>query len=411
MSAVYDATMAGKRAPARPRGVIWDSWQRMINKGLRPDRRTPPVEGASAVDQLRHDSGLMSVVDEVSGSLSSLISSGDSIFALADAEGRVLWRSGSPKVLRNADGLGFVEGAHWAETTVGTNALGTALVSQRAVQVFCAEHYNRNQHPWTCAGAPIRDPATGRVLGVIDVTGPAATVHPTTLALIDAVARLAESRLRERRDQSLNRLRAVAAPILARMGSPALAVDADGWVAAVDSTTAQSRIMLPPDIRPGHVWVPSLGRCDVETLPGGWLVRLVHDETEPGNVQVVLDLRDSATPALEMVGQFGNWRHDISLRHAEVLLILAVHSDGRSAPELAADLYGDAARMGAVRVEMSRVRKQFAGIVVGRPYRFASSAVVEVRYPPDRSELLPSSVAPAIRAMRAAKLPGVESVP
>ena len=401
MSAVYDATMAGSRAPARPRGVIWDSWQRLIAKGLRPDRRTPPVATASTVEQLRQDSGLTSVVDEVSRSLSALITTGDSIFALADAEGRVLWRSGTPKVLVNADKLGFVEGAHWAETTVGTNALGTALVSQRAVQVFCAEHYNRSQHPWTCAAAPIRDPGTGRVLGVIDVTGPAATVHPATLALIDTVARLAESQLRERRDQSLNRLRVVAAPMLARIGSPALAVDAEGWVAAVNSVPAQSRILLPPDIAPGHTWVPSLGMCDVEPLPGGWLFRLVKDETEPAIVHVMLDLRSSAAPALEMVGQFGSWQHDISLRHAEILLILAVHAEGRSAPDLAADLYNDPTRTGAVRVEMSRLRKQFAGIVVGRPYRFADSAVIEVRYPPDRSELLAPSVAPAIRTIRA----------
>ena len=35
---------------------------------------------------------------------------------------------------------------------------------------------------------PIRDPRTGQVLGVVDVSGPAATVHPTTIALVDAVA-------------------------------------------------------------------------------------------------------------------------------------------------------------------------------------------------------------------------------
>ncbi len=37
MSAVYDATMAGTRAPARPRSVIGDSWQRMMANGINPD--------------------------------------------------------------------------------------------------------------------------------------------------------------------------------------------------------------------------------------------------------------------------------------------------------------------------------------------------------------------------------------
>ena len=49
---------------------------------------------------------------------------------------------------------------------------------------------------------------------------------------------------------------------------------------------------------------------------------------------------------------------------------------------------------------MSRLRKQFAGLVHGRPYRFPSAAVVDVCYPPDRATLLAASTAPAIRAMR-----------
>nr|AAZ78234.1 putative regulatory protein [Mycolicibacterium austroafricanum] len=400
MAAVYEATMAGGQAPARPRRVIWDSWQRLMARGLRPDRRPPPVMESDTVEVLRSESGLASVVGELTRGLAPLTSTGDSIVAVADAECAVLWRSGSPRVLANADRLGFVEGAQWAETTVGTNALGTALVSQRAVQTFSAEHYNRSQHPWTCAGAPIRSPRTGRVIGVVDVTGPAATVHPVTVALIDAVARLAESELRGQHELALNRLRSVAAPILARVGSPAVAVDGDGWVAAVDSLTVQRRIMLPADIAPGHLWVPSLGDCEVEMLPGGWLVRLVGSDTESAVTRVTLNLHDSASPALEMEGRFGNWRHDISLRHAEILLILAHSADGRSAPALAADLYGDATRVGAVRVEMSRLRKQFAGIVVGRPYRFAEPAVVTVRYPANMAGLLAPSVAPAVRALR-----------
>ena len=32
-------------------------------------------------------------------------------------------------------------------------------------------------------------------------------------------------------------------------------------------------------------------------------------------------------PALEMVGHFGCWRHDISPRHAEILFVLATFRD------------------------------------------------------------------------------------
>jgi GAF domain len=403
MSAVYDATMAGDRAPARPRKVIEDSWHRLMARGIDPDALPAPEVEDSTLDTLRQSSGLMAVLDEVSRGLESLVAEGDNILVIADAQGRVLWRSGSRSVLGQADRLGFVEGAHWGENAVGTNAIGTALMSNGAVQVFSAEHFARSHHSWTCAGAPIKDPRTGHVIGVVDVSGPAATVHPTTVALVDAVARLAEAHLREQHDRTLNRLRTVAAPILARIASPALAVDPQGWVAAVDSLPPHNRIPLPRQITPGRLWFPTLGACDVEPLPGGWLVRLAS-EVPNARVQVAratLDLHDAATSSLQMDGQFGCWRHDLSLRHAEILLALAVSHVGRSAPELADDLYGDQSRVVTVRAELSRMRKQYVGLLAAKPYRIAGSVDIEIRYPDDVAALLPSSTAPFVRAARA----------
>ena len=401
LSEVYDATMAGGRAPARPRDVIADSWKRLLGKGIDPEHFSPPNVDTSGLDALRQASGLFAVLDDVSRGLESLIESGDNILVVADARGRVLWRYGSSRVLGNADRLGFVEGAQWGENAVGTNAIGTALASHRAVQVFSAEHFLRSHHAWTCAGAPIKDPRTGQVVGVVDVSGPAATVHPTTIALVDLVARLAESQLREVHDRTLNRLRTVAAPILARVGRPALAVDADGWVAAVDSLPPHNRIPLPDNVTPGRLWIPTLGACDVDTLPGGWLVRLTEDgDDAPAISRAVLDLHDGSAPTLEMVGQFGRWRREISPRHAEILYVLSTHPQGRSAPELAEDLYGDRSRVVTVRAEMSRLRRQFVGLVLGTPYRFGAGTTVEVRCPEDTAMLLATSTAPAVRAAR-----------
>lgn len=401
LSEVYDATMAGTRAPARPREVIADSWNRLLGKGIDPEHHHPPDVDTNGLDALRQASGLFAVLDDVSRGLESLVESGDNILVVADARGRVLWRFGTPRVLGNADRLGFVEGAQWGESAVGTNAIGTALASHRAVQVFSAEHFLRSHHSWTCAGAPIKDPRTGQVVGVVDVSGPAATVHPTTIALVDLVARLAESQLREVHDRTLNRLRTVAAPILARVGRPALAVDPDGWVAAVDSMPPHNRILLPDNVVPGRAWIPSLGTCDVESLPGGWLVRLADGDGDgAGSAHVTLDLRDGNAPTLEVDGQIGRWRRDISPRHAEILFVLATHRQGRAAPELAADLYGDRSKVVTVRAELSRLRRQLGGLVQGNPYRFADAARVDVRRPADMATLLPSSNAPAIRAAR-----------
>ena len=61
---------------------------------------------------------------------------------------------------------------------MGTNAIGTALAIDHAVQVFSAEHFSAKQHTWWCSAAPIHDPATGAVLGVVDLSGPDAHGAP-----------------------------------------------------------------------------------------------------------------------------------------------------------------------------------------------------------------------------------------
>jgi hypothetical protein len=102
-----------------------------------------------------------------------------------------------------------------------------------------------------------------------------------------------------------------------------------------------------------------------------------------------------------MDGEFGRWRRDLSLRHAEILLALAVFPGGRSAPELAGDLYGDQSRVVTVRAELSRMRKQYVGLLAAQPYRIAASVDIEVQYPGEMAALLPSSTAPFIGAARA----------
>ena len=101
--------------------------------------------------------------------------------------------------------MNFVEGALWSEAGAGTNAVGTALAADHAVQVFAAEHFTEPVQRWTCAAAPVTDPDTGRLLGIIDLTGDMASVHPHSLSVVVATARaiqeLLQRGLRERDDR------------------------------------------------------------------------------------------------------------------------------------------------------------------------------------------------------------------
>ncbi|MFI2717628.1 GAF domain-containing protein [Streptomyces collinus] len=399
---VRSARLAGQPAPVAPRPVIERSWERMMRSGVDPDHdvRADPLT-REEVQRRRETSVLRHVLPVLREGLLAAADVAHHIMVVADEDGRVLWREGSPPVLRKADGLGFELGADWREDVVGTNGLGTPAVVRRPVQVFASEHFVRSQAGWTCAGAPLTDPRDGRLLGVVDVSGPLETMHPATLAWVGSVARLAEARLREMHTESLERLRAVAAPVLARIGGRALVVDPDGWTAAVSGMPYARRVALPKSLSAGPRRLPALGLCSVEPLAGGWLVRAAGDEPVPrGPARIVLDLRQARHWSVEVLGGAGSWTRELSPRHAELLYLLAVHRAGRSASGLAADVFGDPARTVTVRAEMSRVRRYLGTFLEHRPYRFAEDAEVEVLLPDDPRDLLPHSTAPAVSGRR-----------
>ncbi|WP_236052334.1 GAF domain-containing protein [Streptomyces musisoli] len=397
LSEVREATLAGQRARIAPRPVIEQSWGRMLRSGVDPERdRRSGLLPSDEVRRRREESRLRHVLPVLREGLLSVADVAQHIMVVAEADGRVLWREGSPPVLRKADGLGLELGADWREDVVGTNGVGTPAVVRRPVQVFAAEHFARSQTSWTCSGAPITDPRDGRLLGVVDVSGPLETMHPATLAWVDSVAKLAEARLRELHLTSLERLRAVAAPVLARLTGRALVVDRNGWTAAVTGMPYIRRVTLPKSLTPGRRWLPSLGSCAVEPLAGGWLLRADDTPLATAARRIALDLVRPDRCMVTVTASSGSWSRELSPRHAELLFLLAEHPAGRGAAGLAEDLFGDPTRTVTVRAEMSRIRRYLGELLQHRPYRFCADTEVEVILPDDLRDLLPQSTAPAV---------------
>ncbi|MCQ0025148.1 GAF domain-containing protein [Streptomyces somaliensis DSM 40738] len=408
LKGIREAVLRGGRAPLAPRADIGASWRRVLREGVDPDRdRRPEPLPPAELEARRGGSPLAALLPLLREGLMPVPGGGSGavrhIMVVADADGRVLWREGHPAVLRMADGHGFAPGADWRESAVGTNAVGTALVVRRPVQVHSAEHFVAAYHTWTCAGAPITDPRDGRLAGVLNVSGPVATAHPATPLLVGSVARLAEAELRNRHLAGLARLRAVAAPLLYRAGGRTVAVDRYGWTAAVTGLAPVDRVPLPASLSAGRRRLPTLGECDVEPLPGGWLVRpLDAADARAGSVatRLVLDVSRPREWTVRVSGAVGSWTRELSPRHAELLYVLAARRDGRTAAELAADVFGDRTRTVTVRAEMSRMRRTLGGVLAHRPYRFRDGVEVEVVAPADAADLLPYSTAPAVLAAR-----------
>ncbi|WP_405828691.1 GAF domain-containing protein [Streptomyces sp. NBC_00105] len=183
------------RVEAPVRGVIARSWRRCARARLSPEC-APRVELAEAeLRSYREEHPLARAMPLFRDLVGAFAAHGAHLLAVCDARGSLLWVEGEPGTLRRAERLGFVPGARWAETAMGTNAPGTAVAVGEPVQVFGAEHFSRRVHPWTCAAAPVRDPRTGSVLGAVDITGGDGLAHPHSLAFVQAVARAAKAQL------------------------------------------------------------------------------------------------------------------------------------------------------------------------------------------------------------------------
>ncbi|MDQ8043437.1 MAG: GAF domain-containing protein [Solirubrobacteraceae bacterium] len=396
------ALLDGRRPEVAPRPVIGASWNRMRAFGVQPGQR-PSVDPLGEADLVarRATSGLGPLLPLLRANLLPACEAVGQIMVVADPTGRVLWREGRAAMRRHADDLGFVDGSAWTESNVGTNAIGTAIVTREPVHIHAAEHYAEDHTRWTCAASPLLDPVTHKMLGVVDVSGPAHTVHAGTVSLVALAARLVEAELRASHQERLSELRAIAAPLLARVGGRALVVTPDGATAAVTGLLAPEEIALPDELGGGgEVWLPALGRASAEPLPGGWLLRLIDPADDAAAVtRIALDLTGPA-PRLTLWSGGGSWSHEPSPRHTELLVALLRSPIGRTAAQLAADLFGDPTRTVTVRAEISRLRKVLGPVLGHRPYAIAPGIDHALALPEQSAMVLPGSSAPVIAALR-----------
>ena len=379
LARIHDAVLAGGAPPRRPRPLVARSWERVMALGLDPDRHhvRDPRDPADLARR-RTASPLHLVVDDLRAVLGSTADAAVFVMVVCDADGTVLWREGSTGVRQQADRLGFAEGAVWTEEQVGTNAIGTALAEAAPVELFSAEHFEHQQHPWYCTAAPIHDPRTGRLLGVVDVSGPALTLHPAIGALLASAVRLAEHQLWRRHQEDLHRLRSSVEGSLGRGSGPLLVVDDDGWVAHHAGLAGRDRIAAPREHQP--LSVPGLGLCLPERLRGGWLVR-----PRGQAARLVVDLVLDPGPVLHVRSE-GNgpddtetWTRPLTPRQAEVLGHLhAAGPAGLGARELSVALYGDAEHEVSARAEISRLRRAVGALVTSHPYRIADGVALSV---------------------------------
>ena len=188
--------------------MIVDSWRRVLATGLEPIDVLPSIEADPSETRerwLEHPLGLLRHV--LVEPLQMLAEESNSVVQVTDPSGLTLYLGGPEWLKARAAEMNLVEGARCSETVNGTNGVGTALATDHPVQVFAFEHFSHHHREWVCSGAPIHDPVSGRLVGVIDLSSPWKIAHPRSLELVTTAARTTEQCLLEGRRDHDARLR------------------------------------------------------------------------------------------------------------------------------------------------------------------------------------------------------------
>lgn len=112
---------------------------------------------------------------------------------LTDQDGVILSYVGDPAFSMTARRSGFREGAIWSEQELGTNGMGTCLMTRQPIVIHRSDHFLAQNTELTCSAAPIFD-MHGRVVAALDISGCSTGAQTHTLALVEIAAQNIENR-------------------------------------------------------------------------------------------------------------------------------------------------------------------------------------------------------------------------
>jgi signal transduction histidine kinase len=175
------------------REVVAASWKRCQGYHVPIERGEAPLAPeADAVRLLSEHEALITAARPALEQARFLLAQASSIIVLTDPSGVIIETAGDPRTTDFGRIIHLEQGGHWAETDIGTNAIGTAIAALQPTQIHGAEHFCSEVQRWTCAATPLWHPIYGEFLGVLDISGPATTFNPQSLAFAVAVGRQIE---------------------------------------------------------------------------------------------------------------------------------------------------------------------------------------------------------------------------
>lgn len=359
LKALHQSWAEGTRIPEVVRPVVARSWSRAgaLEKDI------VPLDAMAIRDLRESNEELTSLVGLFKERLLSLATQAGNQLVISDGQGYVLWVLGPSTVRRRSDGIGFVSGARWRESDVGTNGIGAAMAEKVPVQIFGPEHAREEQHSWVCTSAPVLNRATASLVGTITLAGSFRTAHPHSLALVSSVAHEAEAALQAQHSLKMQRLELTNE----LPDGEFILTDPQGLVAASRGYSVGGHINLPVGLEEGHFWIAGLGAVDARQAAGGWIFTKTQH-------QLRLEMSSETLRQVIVHSHEGSTQISLSEKHWQIVNMLAKHPLGLGAEQLKS-LWPASTPQVTIRAELSRLRAKLPGVIASRPYRLVAPIV------------------------------------
>jgi sigma-54 dependent transcriptional regulator, acetoin dehydrogenase operon transcriptional activator AcoR len=175
------------------RADLLNSWRRSLLSGVNATNPELPYSGDVDIQ-----SAICVAAEPVLSNLALRLTGLGAAVLIADANGRILNRWVTDKViLPELDKIRSDVGFNGSEEIIGTNGIGTVVETGRHIQVVGHEHLMESLTPFACVGAPVFNPFTRRLVGVLTMSCGAESASPLLAPLITSAASDIEHRLLE----------------------------------------------------------------------------------------------------------------------------------------------------------------------------------------------------------------------
>lgn len=272
---------------------ILESWQRCFKAGVNPHDGTCYhfMDREELDDLLARRQEFIDIARPFMLKLYEFVKGSGFIVMLTDERGYIMEAFGDKDTLEQAKGLKFIKGADWTEASVGTNAIGTAVVLKKPIQTSGAEHYCQKHQSWTCSASPIFN-MTGQMIGILDMSGPINSAHLHTLGMVVAAVEAIMEQMKVRvKNRELTMANNRLTDIFQTMSDGVMIIDQQGVVTQINPV-AEQIIGKPAENLKGKSIGDILGR-DLSALEGALKRQESFNDTE-----ILLDAIDGRIHAL-----------------------------------------------------------------------------------------------------------------